>query len=68
MILLDPKTAHRFQPDPGAEIVYLLKVPTVADRPKYRHAVRLAQAASGGPSSKCSARSPMACGQILRRA
>ena len=42
MILLDPKTAHRFQPDPGAEIVYLLKVPTVADRPKYRHAVRTA--------------------------
>ena len=41
MILLDPKTAHRFQPDPGSEIVYLLKVPTVADRPKYRHAVRL---------------------------
>ena len=42
MILLDPKTAHRFQPDPGSEIVYLLKVPTVADRPKYRHAVRTA--------------------------
>lgn len=38
-ILNDPKSVDRFQPDDG-RIVYFLKIPTVADRVKFRHAVK----------------------------
>lgn len=40
-MLIDPRSTHRLEPE-GSDIVYLLRVPTVADRPRYRHAVRVA--------------------------
>jgi hypothetical protein len=40
VILNDPKSVVEFQPDKDSPIVYLLKVPTVVDRVRYRRAVR----------------------------
>lgn len=40
MILNDPKTPVKFQPEENVEIFYWLKVPTVSDRVRFKHAVR----------------------------
>ena len=39
-MLIDPRSTHRFEPE-GSGIVYLLRVPKVADRPRFRREVML---------------------------
>ena len=40
MILNSPTDVHRLQPDEGSPVAYNLRIPSILDRVKFRHAVR----------------------------